>query len=180
MIWVTYQNITCRPTGLNDYIGWLGANIDHSISWSDLEWIRDFWKGKLIIKGILDSEDARDVVRLGADGVVVSNHGGGQLDGVPSTARALPRIAEAIGNDLLILADSGVRSGLDVVRMLALGAQGVLLGRAAAFALAAAGVERVLELFEKEIRAAMTLTGVNSIGQIDGKILAWHSTPRSV
>ena len=123
----------------------------------------------------MDAEDARDAVRFGADAIVVSNHGGRQLDGVPSTAKALPQIADAVGNDLVVLADSGIRSGLDVVRMLALGAKGVLLGRAAAFALAAAGqagVEHVLELFEKEIRVAMTLTGVNSVGQIDGRILA--------
>ncbi|MGD9539402.1 FMN-dependent L-lactate dehydrogenase LldD [Methylocystis sp.] len=164
-----------KATGLEDYIGWLGKNIDPSISWSDLEWIRDFWKGPLIIKGILDPEDARDAVRFGADGIVVSNHGGRQLDGALSTVKALPPIADAVGNDLAVFADSGVRSGLDVVRMLALGAKGVLLGRAAAYALAAAGeagVENMLELFAKDMRVAMTLTGVNSIAQIERGILA--------
>jgi len=119
-----------KAIGLNDYIGWLGKNFDPSISWSDLEWIRDFWKGPMIIKGILDPEDARDAVRFGANGIVFSNHGGRQLDGVLSTAKALPTITDAIGNDLVVFVDSSVRSGLDVVRMLALGATGVMLGRA--------------------------------------------------
>ncbi|WP_292532319.1 FMN-dependent L-lactate dehydrogenase LldD [Methylocystis sp.] len=164
-----------QATGLRDYIGWLGKNIDPSITWSDLEWIRDFWKGPLILKGILDPQDARDAVRFGANGIVVSNHGGRQLDGALSTVKALPTIADAVGNDLEVFADSGVRSGLDVVRMLALGAKGVLLGRAAAYALAAAGeagVENVLDIFAKEMRVAMTLTGVSSIAQIERRILA--------
>ncbi|MBG0799651.1 FMN-dependent L-lactate dehydrogenase LldD [Methylocystis sp. L43] len=164
-----------KATGLQDYIGWLGKNIDPSISWSDLEWIREFWKGPLILKGILDPEDARDAVRFGANGIIVSNHGGRQLDGALSTAKALPPIADAVGSDLEVFVDSGVRSGLDVVRMLALGAKGVLLGRAAAYALAAAGqggVENMLEIFAKEMRVAMTLTGVTSIAQIDRQILA--------
>lgn len=169
------SNYLGKATGLQDYIGWLGKNIDPSISWSDLEWIRDFWKGPLILKGILDPEDARDAVRFGANGIVVSNHGGRQLDGALSTVKALPPIADAVGNDLEVFVDSGVRSGLDVVRMLALGAKGVLLGRAAAYALAAsgqAGVENMLEIFGKEMRVAMTLTGVTSIAQIDRRILA--------
>ncbi|MGK5025105.1 FMN-dependent L-lactate dehydrogenase LldD [Janthinobacterium sp. RB2R34] len=159
---------------LEDYIGWLANNFDPSISWSDLEWIRDFWKGPMIIKGILDAQDARDAVSFGADGIVVSNHGGRQLDGVPSTAHALPAIAQAVGSDLTVLADSGVRSGLDVVRMLALGARAVLLGRSSAYALAADGrhgVENLLDIFAREMRVAMTLTGVTSIDQIDESIL---------
>jgi L-lactate dehydrogenase (cytochrome) len=164
-----------KGTGLKDYMGWLGENIDPSISWSDLEWIRDFWNGQMIVKGLLDLEDARDAVRFGANGIVVSNHGGRQLDGVLSTAKALPAIAEAVGNDLVVFVDSGVRSGLDVVRMLALGAKGVMLGRAPVFALAAngqAGVENMLEIFANEMRVAMTLTGVTSVARIDGTILA--------
>lgn len=158
-----------KATGLADYIGWLGANFDPSISWKDLEWIRDFWKGPMVIKGILDPEDAKDAVSFGADGIVVSNHGGRQLDGVLSSARALPAIAEAVKGDLTILADSGIRTGLDVVRMIALGADGVLLGRAFIYALAAggeAGVSNLLTLFEKEMRVAMALTGVKSIREI--------------
>ncbi len=158
-----------HPTGLADYIGWLGNNFDPSISWKDLEWIREFWKGPMVIKGILDPDDARDAVRFGADGIVVSNHGGRQLDGVLSTARALPAIADAVQGDLKILADSGIRNGLDVVRMLALGADSVLLGRAFVYALAAqgeAGVANLLDLIAKEMRVAMTLTGARRIADI--------------
>ncbi|NUT77586.1 FMN-dependent L-lactate dehydrogenase LldD [Pseudomonas sp. C1C7] len=163
-----------KAVTLEDYMGWLANNFDPSISWNDLEWIRDFWKGPMIIKGILDPQDARDAVSFGADGIVVSNHGGRQLDGVLSTAHALPPIMQAIGNDLSVLVDSGIRSGLDVVRMLALGAKGVLLGRSMAYALAAdgqRGVENMLDIFAKEMRVAMTLTGVTSIDQIDESIL---------
>ncbi|MNQ84678.1 L-lactate dehydrogenase [cytochrome] [compost metagenome] len=159
-----------KAVTLEDYMGWLANNFDPSISWSDLEWIRDFWKGPMIIKGILDPQDAKDAVSFGADGIVVSNHGGRQLDGVLSTTQALPPIKQAIGDDLTVLVDSGIRSGLDVVRMLALGAKGVLLGRSMAYALAAdgqRGVENMLDIFAKEMRVAMTLTGVTSIGQID-------------
>ncbi|WP_164273004.1 FMN-dependent L-lactate dehydrogenase LldD [Stenotrophomonas sp. B1-1] len=158
-----------HPTGLADYIGWLGSNFDPSISWKDLEWIREFWKGPMVIKGILDPDDARDAVKFGADGIVVSNHGGRQLDGVLSTARALPAIADAVQGDLKILADSGIRNGLDVVRMLALGADTVLLGRAFVYALAAqgeAGVANLLDLIAKEMRVAMTLTGARRIADI--------------
>ena len=158
-----------NPTGLQDYMGYLSANFDPSISWKDLEWIRAFWKGPMVIKGILDPEDAKDAVRFGADGIVVSNHGGRQLDGVLSSARALPAIADAVKGDLAILADSGIRTGLDVVRMLALGADSVMLGRAFVYALAAAGgagVSNLLDLFEKEMRVAMVLTGAKSIAEI--------------
>lgn len=163
-----------KPTGLEDYIGWLGANFDPSISWKDLQWIRDFWQGPMVIKGILDPDDARDAVRFGADGIVVSNHGGRQLDGVLSTARALPAIADAVKGRITLLADSGVRTGLDVVRMLALGADGVLLGRAWLYALAVggeAGVANLLDLIEKEMRVAMTLTGARTIADITPDLL---------
>ncbi|NVZ27005.1 FMN-dependent L-lactate dehydrogenase LldD [Pseudomonas gingeri] len=164
-----------KATTLEDYVGWLGNNFDPSISWKDLEWIREFWKGPMIIKGILDPQDAKDAVSFGADGIVVSNHGGRQLDGVLSTARALPPIAQAVGSDLSVLVDSGIRSGLDVVRMLALGAKSVLLGRSTVYALAAEGqhgVENMLDIFAQEMRVAMTLTGVTSIDQINESILA--------
>jgi L-lactate dehydrogenase (cytochrome) len=163
------------PTALEDYIGWLGANFDPSIAWRDLEWIRDLWKGSIVIKGILDPEDARDAVRFGADGIVVSNHGGRQLDGVLSSARALPAIADAVGGALKILADSGIRSGLDVVRMIALGADAVMIGRAFIYALAArgeAGVAELLTLFATEMRVAMALTGAKSVADLDRGALA--------
>jgi len=159
---------------LEDYIGWLGENFDPSIGWRDLEWIREYWKGSMVLKGILDPEDAREAVRFGADGIVVSNHGGRQLDGVLSSARALPAIADAVRGDLTILADSGVRSGLDVVRLLAQGADGVLLGRAFVYALAAAGergVAHVLDLIASEMKVAMTLTGARAIGEISRESL---------
>ncbi|MEQ4257001.1 FMN-dependent L-lactate dehydrogenase LldD [Pseudomonas syringae] len=163
-----------KATTLEDYVGWLANNFDPSISWKDLEWIREFWQGPMIIKGILDPQDARDALSFGADGIVVSNHGGRQLDGALSTAKALPPIVQAVGSDLTVLADSGIRSGLDVVRMLALGAKGVLLGRSMAYALGAdgqRGVENMLDIFAREMHVAMTLTGVTSIEQIDESIL---------
>jgi L-lactate dehydrogenase (cytochrome) len=163
-----------KATGLADYIGWLGANFDPSISWKDLQWIRDAWDGPMIIKGVLDPQDARDAVAFGADGIVVSNHGGRQLDGVLSSARALPAIADAVQGDLKILVDSGIRNGLDVARALALGADAVMLGRAFIYALAArgqAGVGDLLDLFEKEMRVAMTLTGAKSVSALDRTLI---------
>jgi L-lactate dehydrogenase (cytochrome) len=162
-------------TGLEDYFGWIAGNFDPSISWSDLAWVRDQWPGPIVIKGILDPDDAREAVNHGADGIVVSNHGGRQLDGAMSTARALPAIADAVAGRVPILADSGVRSGLDVVRMLALGADFVLLGRAWAYALAAdggRGVRHMLQLVEAEIRVAMALTGCTKISEIGRGLLA--------
>src|SRR6202046_1393786 len=106
-------------TGLEDFFAWMRSNFDPRVTWKDLEWVRKGWRGPLIIKGIMDPEDALMAANLGADGIVVSNHGGRQLDGVPSTVAALPRIADAVGDRLTVLADGGVRSGLDVVRMLA-------------------------------------------------------------
>ena len=157
-------------TGLEDFFRWMRENFDPSISWKDLDFIRAEWSGPLIIKGILDAEDAREAARVGVDAIVVSNHGGRQLDGTPSTARALPAIADAVGDRMTVLADGGVRSGLDVVRMLALGAKGVLLGRAWVYALAGAGqagVSHVLRLMDAEMRVAMALTGVTRIDQIN-------------
>ena len=163
------------PPGLQDYMGYLSANFDPSISWKDLEWIRAFWKGPMVIKGILDPEDAKDAVRFGADGIIVSNHGGRQLDGVLSSARALPAIADAVKGQIKILADSGIRNGLDVVRAIALGADCAMIGRAYIYALAAAGeagVKHLLELLEKEMRVAMTLTSVAKVTDISADLLA--------
>lgn len=168
-----------KAIGLEDYIGWLGNNFDPSISWKDLEWIRDFWDGAMVIKGILDPQDAKDAVRFGAGGIVVSNHGGRQLDGVMSTATALPKIADAVKGDIKILVDSGIRNGLDVVRMLALGADLCMLGRAFIYALAAdgeAGVTNLLNLIDKEMRVAMTLTSANRIQDINRDCLVDFST----
>jgi L-lactate dehydrogenase (cytochrome) len=164
-----------KDSGLNDYMGWLGANFDPSILWKDLDWIRSEWSGPLIIKGVLDPEDARAAADIGANGIVVSNHGGRQLDGVLSSTRALPDIVDAVGDRLTVLADSGVRSGLDVVRMMALGAKGVLLGRAWVYALASrgeAGVKLLLDIMAKEMRVAMTLTGVRTVADINRSCIA--------
>jgi L-lactate dehydrogenase (cytochrome) len=159
---------------LNHFQAWIQANFDASVSWKEVEWLRARWDGPLVIKGILDPDDAREAVTNGAEAIVVSNHGGRQLDGAVSSARALPSIAEAVAGRAAVLADSGVRSGLDVVRMLALGADFVLLGRAWAYALAAsgeAGVAHVLKLIDAEMRVAMALTGCTSVDQISKEIL---------
>jgi L-lactate dehydrogenase (cytochrome) len=169
------EPIVGRHAPLSDFQTWIQANFDASVSWKDVEWVRKQWDGPLIIKGILDADDAQKAAASGADAIVVSNHGGRQLDGVLSTARALPAIAEAIGGRVPILADGGVRSGLDVVRMLALGADFVLLGRAWAYALAAAGgagVAHVLKLIDAEMRVAMALTGHMRIAEIGAETLA--------
>lgn len=174
----TLGNLTSvlkNQSGTEDYMGWIRRNFDPSISWRDLEFIRARWNGPLIIKGILDPRDALEAANLGADGIVVSNHGGRQLDGVASTASALPAIAEAVRDRLTIFADGGVRSGLDVIRMLALGAHGVLLGRAWAYALGArggTGVAKLLELIEDEMRVAMALTGSTDVSTLDRRILS--------
>jgi L-lactate dehydrogenase (cytochrome) len=162
-------------SGMNDYIAWMADNFDPGIRWKDLDWLRAAWDGPLIVKGILDPADAREAADYGAEGIIVSNHGGRQLDGTLSVARALPAIADAVGDRVTLLADGGIRSGLDVVRMLALGAQGVLLGRAWLWALAAggeAGVDQMLAMLAKELKVVMTLAGCASIGAIDRSIIA--------
>ena len=162
-------------SGMNDYIRWMAENFDPGIQWKDLDWLRAAWDGPLVVKGILDPVDARAAADYGAEGIVVSNHGGRQLDGVPSVARALPAIADAVGDRVTVLADGGVRSGLDVLRMLALGAKGVLLGRAWLWALAAkgeAGVDEMLSILARELGTVMTLAGCASIEAVDRSVLA--------
>jgi len=155
-----------KKTNLSDYIGWLGENFDPQISWRDLEWIRDAWPGNLVIKGILDKDDVEDALRLGANGIVVSNHGGRQLDTVSSSITALPAIVDAVDGRMKVLIDSGFRTGLDVVKALCLGADAVLFGRAYIYALAAGGeaaVSHFISLIEHEMRIAMVLVGAQSI-----------------
>jgi len=163
-----------KNSGLEDFMAWMGDNFDSSVSWQDLEFVRDNWDGPIILKGILDPDDARQAASLQLDGVIVSNHGGRQLDGVTSTVKALPKIADTVGDELDVFVDGGIYSGLDVVRMLALGAKSVLLGRSWVYGLAAngqAGVEHVLELIREEMRVAMALTGCKSLADVDSSVL---------
>jgi L-lactate dehydrogenase (cytochrome) len=149
---------------------WVNRSFDPSVTWDDVAWIRRNWDGKLIVKGVLDPEDARRAVEAGVDGLVVSNHGGRQLDSVSSTARALPRVADAVGDQLEVLVDGGIRTGLDVVKMMALGARAVLIGRVWVWAVAArgeAGVRHILEVMRDDIDTALALTGHTSINDID-------------
>jgi L-lactate dehydrogenase (cytochrome) len=161
-------------SGLEDFFAWMRSNFEPAVDWSDIAWVAARWKGRILIKGILDEDDASRAVDSGAQGIVVSNHGGRQLDGVLSTARALPAIAQAVGGRIPVLADGGVRSGLDVVRMLALGANAVLLGRAWAYALAAGGekaVTAMLSTIRAEMTVAMALTGTTRVADIDWRII---------
>ena len=149
---------------------WVDDQFDPSVTWKDVAWMRERWKGRLVVKGVLDGEDARRAADCGVDGVIVSNHGGRQLDAVPSTARALPEVADAVGDGVEVLADGGVRTGLDVVKMIALGARAVLIGRPWAWAVAArgeAGVRHVLEVFRADIDVALALTGHTSVADVD-------------
>jgi L-lactate dehydrogenase (cytochrome) len=169
-----------RGSGIEDFFAWMRNNFDASVTWKDLEWVRERWTGPLIVKGILDVADARSACEIGADGIVVSNHGGRQLDGVRSTARALPGIAEAVGHRTVVLVDGGIRSGLDVLRMLALGAKATLIGRPWVYGLAAggrAGVEHVLAIIAAELRAAMALAGIDSIHSIGPDALDCSTSP---
>jgi L-lactate dehydrogenase (cytochrome) len=153
---------------------WVDSQFDPSVTWDDIAWVREHWDGRLVVKGVLDPEDARRAVEVGVDGVVVSNHGGRQLDAVPSTARALPEVVDAVAGEIEVLVDGGVRTGLDVVKMLALGARAVLLGRAWAWSVAArgeAGVRHVLKVIRSDIDVALGLTGHTSIRDVDRSAL---------
>jgi L-lactate dehydrogenase (cytochrome) len=159
------QDAVKEGTRVTDYLAWIGRNFDRSVTWKEMDWVRENWDGPIVVKGVLDVEDARDAVKAGAQGLVVSNHGGRQLDGVKSSIAALPRIADAVGSDLEVYMDGGVRSGLDVLKALALGAKACFVGRAWAWALGAGGqpqVARMLDILRAELAVAMILTGCNS------------------
>jgi L-lactate dehydrogenase (cytochrome) len=162
---------------------WVDAQFDPSVTWEDIAWLRERWRGRLVVKGVLDPEDARRAAEAGVDGVIVSNHGGRQLDAVPSTARVLPEIVNAVDDQVEVLADGGVRNGLDVVKMLALGARAVLVGRSWAWAVAArgeAGVRHVLEVIRADIDTALGLTGQTSAGALDQSVLYQPGAPATL
>jgi L-lactate dehydrogenase (cytochrome) len=174
----TFGNIAGHLKGMesvNVLSQWISGQFDPSLNWKDIEWIAGLWPGKLILKGILDVEDARIAAKTGAAALVVSNHGGRQLDGAPSTISVLPKIADALGTDIEIMFDGGIRSGQDLFRALALGANACLSGRAYIYGLGAggqAGVTRAIEIIRNELDVTMALTGVKNIGQIDRRTLA--------
>ncbi len=160
--------------GVTDFLSWIAKNFDRSVTWADLDFVRQVWDGPIVIKGVLDPEDARDAVRAGAQGLVVSNHGGRQLDGVRSSISALPAIVDAVGNDLEVLMDGGIRSGLDVLKALSLGAKACFIGRAWAYALGAGGrpmVAKMLGTLRAELSTAMVLTGCIAARDADKLLL---------
>ncbi len=173
----TFGNLAGHVKGMgnvNQLAQWIGQQFDPALSWKDVEWIKKIWPGKLIIKGLLDVDDAKTAVKLGADAVVVSNHGGRQLDGAPSSISALPAIADAVGSDTEVLFDGGIRTGADLLRALALGAHACLIGRAYVYGLGAGGetgVGKAIDILKNELSVAMALTGVSRIGDIDRNLI---------
>ena len=154
---------------------WTAEQFDPTLSWKDVEWIKSLWPGKLILKGILDVEDARIATKTGAAAIVVSNHGGRQLDGAPSSISMLPPIVEAVGADIEVMFDGGIRSGQDILRAVALGARSCLCGRAYIYGLGAggqAGVAAAIDIMRKELDISMALTGVTSVAEIDRHVIA--------
>jgi L-lactate dehydrogenase (cytochrome) len=174
----TFGNLAGHVEGMenvNSLAAWIEHQFDPALSWKDVEWIKNIWPDKLVLKGILDAEDARTAVKVGADAIVVSNHGGRQLDGAPSSISALPKIADAVGSDVELMFDGGIRTGADALRALALGARACMIGRAYIYGLGAggqAGVAKAIHILEKELSVAMALTGVNSIKEIGPHVLA--------
>ena len=156
-------------------MAWMQQNFDPTVTWRDLGFVREHWSGPVLLKGILNAKDALEAAAFEVDGIVVSNHGGRQLDGVRSTCRALPEIVRKVGDRLDVLVDGGVDSGVDVLRFIALGAKGVMIGRSWVYGLAArgqAGVEDVIEILAKELRVSMALAGCNTIADVDSDLLA--------
>jgi L-lactate dehydrogenase (cytochrome) len=161
--------------GVTSLAQWTASQFDPTLGWKDVEWVRGRWPGKLILKGILDVEDAKLAAKTGAAAIVVSNHGGRQLDGAPSSISALPRIADAVGAEVEVLFDGGVRTGADVMRALGLGARACMIGRAYVYGLGAggqAGVAKAIEILAKELDVTMALTGMKRIADIDRRVIA--------
>jgi L-lactate dehydrogenase (cytochrome) len=173
----TFGNIAGHVPGMegvNSLAKWTNDQFDPALNWKDVEWIKAFWPGKIIIKGILDEDDAKMAVKLGADAIVVSNHGGRQLDGAPSSISMLPRVVDAVAADTEVLFDGGIRTGADLMRALALGARACLVGRAYVYGLGAggqAGVAKAIDILEKELSVTMALTGVGRVTDIDRRVL---------
>jgi len=174
----TFGNLAGHVKGtenINQLAKWVGDQFDPALNWKDVEWIKKLWPGKLILKGILDPEDAKTAVELGADAIVVSNHGGRQLDGAPSSISALPAIVDAVGSDTEVLFDGGIRTGADILRALGLGARACMIGRAYIYGLGAggkAGVAKAIDILKNELSVAMALTGTIKISDIDGSVIA--------
>jgi L-lactate dehydrogenase (cytochrome) len=173
----TFGNLAGRiggSSGINTLAEWTATQFDASANWRDVEWVRNRWPGKLILKGVLDAEDARLAVAAGANAIVVSNHGGRQLDGAPSSISVLGEIVEAVGGRCEVMFDGGVRSGQDIAKALALGARGALIGKAFLYALSAAGeagVTQAIEIMRNELRVTLALTGTSSIDAVGPHIL---------
>ncbi|MEZ5900378.1 MAG: alpha-hydroxy acid oxidase [Hyphomicrobiaceae bacterium] len=173
----TFGNLASRIKGADSIVSlaeWVANQFDPTLNWKDVEWIRSIWPGKLVLKGILDVEDAKIAAELGVSAIIVSNHGGRQLDGAPSSISSLPRVVEAVGDKVEVLFDGGIRSGQDILRALALGARGCLIGRAAAYGLGAAGeagVAKAIAILRKQLDVSMALTGTRSVSEIGPQIL---------
>ena len=174
----TFGNLDGHIAGadsLTSVAQWVSAQFDPTLSWADIEWVRERWPGRIILKGILDREDAKIAAGLGVSAIVVSNHGGRQLDGAPSAISALPAVADAVGSEVEIIFDSGIRSGQDVLRALALGARSAMIGRAYLYGLGAGGqrgVARVIEIIRSELDVSMALTGLTSVAAAGPQIVA--------
>jgi L-lactate dehydrogenase (cytochrome) len=161
--------------GIKSLAQWTNDQFDPRLNWKDIEWVRDLWPGKLIIKGILDVDDAKRATKTGASALIVSNHGGRQLDGAPSSISMLPKIADAVGSNIELMFDGGIRTGADMLRALALGARSCMIGRAYVYGLGAlgkAGVAKAIDILKTELDVAMALTGVKSIDEIGPQVLA--------
>lgn len=173
----TFGNISGHVRGMesvNTLSQWIVGQFDPALNWSDVEWVRSIWPGKLILKGVLDVEDAKLAAKTGASALVVSNHGGRQLDGASSSIAALPKIADAVGSDIEVMFDGGIRSGQDVLRALALGARSCMIGRAYVYGLGAAGeagVAKAIDILGKELDVSMALTGTRRLSDIDRRVL---------
>ena len=174
----SFGNIVGHVKGTEDLTKlseWTASQFDTTLNWKDIDWIRSIWPGKLILKGILDVEDAELAAKTGAQAIVVSNHGGRQLDGAPSSIEVLPEIVDAVGSQMEIMFDGGIRTGMDVVRALALGAKSCMIGRAYCYGLGAggqAGVAKAIDILAKEMLTTMGLCGVNTVAEINDDVLA--------